>query len=625
MDLTTYNKILPINKSDKHNNYGIRFDINEVNSTPTQYYNSGSFTGEDTSLDDKSAKYFQDAYQNPSIENNILNCHKYYKIQNFLSYARTLPHYNEHILDIHKRIKNGEKFIVNGFNESFKFGKKKNKFHNFINDEANRIKEFQDKVNKARDAELKKHKENQNKQNQFPRLHFSSTKEIDTFAEYCEVRSRWSYDSEDEFANTRLDARKRALEETEEHDGACYDYSSEVQRYKFDDPSAKVFNNCYGTALDRQLHEELCETRAEMQDLELVDVNNIHVVAFAPIVYQATAQAKTEKNAIKAFTLSDFACDLVRVVKGGIRIMTLVNDPSIAARGIASGVKTFLTPQHWIDFVSGTLKLITLFVDEDGRQDSLNNSCITSAILGKPDLFLEECDVYVQHCQAQKKALRLEINKTAAKLKKMSDEELIEGGFKHGTIFVLDLMAFNAAALATTYEGRVLVSQYAEALTSPVAEEVVFEAAGVGKLSLEEGIDAVNMAIEVVEKNPKLLSQGESITQVMQDVANDLKGIEVVKKIKQWEKLSVEQLKKIGPKSKQYDIRAVQGDASDALDFFKAQVENFREVQPGVFVGTDSNGITFSYRATSLSGPPTIDVNGISGLRKIKFLELINE
>jgi len=39
MDLTTYNKILPINKSDNHNNYGIRFEVNAVNTTPTQYYN----------------------------------------------------------------------------------------------------------------------------------------------------------------------------------------------------------------------------------------------------------------------------------------------------------------------------------------------------------------------------------------------------------------------------------------------------------------------------------------------------------------------------------------------------------------------------------------------------------
>jgi len=259
-----------------------------------------------------------------------------------------------------------------------------------------------------------------------------------------------------------------------------------------------------------------------MQDLvESVDENNIHVTTFAPIVYQATAQAKTEKNAIKAFTLSDFACDLVRIVKGGIRIMTLaVNDPSIAARGIASGVKTVLTPKHWIDFASGTLKLIMLFVDEAERQDSLDNSCMASAIFGKPDLFLEECEEYEKHCQAQKKALKLAINKTASKLKKMSDEELIEGFFKHGTIFVLDLMAFNAAALATTYEGRVLVSQYAEMLSSPAAEQVAFEAAGVGKLSLEEGVDAANMALEIVEKNPKLIKTEGSLFDAAKKVVN---------------------------------------------------------------------------------------------------------
>ena len=53
----------------------------------------------------------------------------------------------------------------------------------------------------------------------------------------------------------------------------------------------------------------------------------------------------------------------------------------------------------------------------------------------------------------------------------MSDEEFIEGLFKHGTIFLLDLTAFNAAALATTSEGRALVTQYAEAFSSPAAME----------------------------------------------------------------------------------------------------------------------------------------------------------
>ena len=39
----------------------------------------------------------------------------------------------------------------------------------------------------------------------------------------------------------------------------------------------------------------------------------------------------------------------------------------------------------------------------------------------------------------------------------------------------------------------------------------MFEAAGVGKISLEEGIDAANMAIEIVAKNPNLIKSEGSL------------------------------------------------------------------------------------------------------------------
>ena len=38
-------------------------------------------------------------------------------------------------------------------------------------------------------------------------------------------------------------------------------------------------------------------------------------------------------------------------------------------------------------------------------------------------------------------------------------------------------------------------------------------------------------------------------------------------------------------------------------------------------VGKDKNGITFTYRAISKHGPPTIDINVVRGIRKIKFIE----
>ncbi|WP_272871304.1 pre-toxin TG domain-containing protein [Paenibacillus larvae] len=90
---------------------------------------------------------------------------------------------------------------------------------------------------------------------------------------------------------------------------------------------------------------------------------------------------------------------------------------------------------------------------------------------------------------------------------------------------------------------------------------------------------------------------------------------------KNWNKISGDELKKIGTQANQKDIRAIMGTADDAFKFFKAQVTEYKEVSKGVFVGKDANGVIFTFRASSKSGPPTIDINGVKGLRKIKFLE----
>ncbi len=89
-----------------------------------------------------------------------------------------------------------------------------------------------------------------------------------------------------------------------------------------------------------------------------------------------------------------------------------------------------------------------------------------------------------------------------------------------------------------------------------------------------------------------------------------------------YRKLAPDELKTIGTKAQNSGIRAVEGTADDAYDFFMKQIDSstLNEVKSGVFVGKDANGLTFTYRAASKSGPPTIDVNGIKGLRKIKFI-----
>ena len=91
-----------------------------------------------------------------------------------------------------------------------------------------------------------------------------------------------------------------------------------------------------------------------------------------------------------------------------------------------------------------------------------------------------------------------------------------------------------------------------------------------------------------------------------------------------WSKVDDSDLSKLGNPGNSKDIRVIKGSASDADAFFKAQVDpsTIKEVKPGVFVGKDANGVTFTYRAASKSGPPTIDVNGAgSEIRKIKFTE----
>ena len=114
---------------------------------------------------------------------------------------------------------------------------------------------------------------------------------------------------------------------------------------------------------------------------------------------------------------------------------------------------------------------------------------------------------------------------------------------------------------------------------------------------------------------PGSIDSVEKAPQVAPAVKVEAKGT-----TKQWTKFDIEGLKKIGEKSLQDDIRVVQGSANDALEFFKAPVKTFTEVKPGVYLGKDENGIIFVYRSISKSGPPTIDVNGIKGLRKRKFL-----
>ena len=57
---------------------------------------------------------------------------------------------------------------------------------------------------------------------------------------------------------------------------------------------------------------------------------------------------------------------------------------------------------------------------------------------GKYDLFLEKSSENDEYHRKMRQAIQQEFHETSEKLKKMSDEELIEGVFSFGTTFILD-------------------------------------------------------------------------------------------------------------------------------------------------------------------------------------------
>ena len=145
------------------------------------------------------------------------------------------------------------------------------------------------------------------------------------------------------------------------------------------------------------------------------------------------------------------------------------------------------------------------------------------------------------------------------------------------------------------------------------------------KLMLEFSPEIAEDIILAIKKNPSLLKQqGKTFVQTAKEIGEKAKARRPFVEVKTetvWEKVNISDLKKIGERSLQKDIRQIIGDQYDAYNFFRAQVESFTERANGVFVGSNENGIIFAYRATSKFGPPTIDINGIKGIRKIKFIK----
>jgi hypothetical protein len=284
--------------------------------------------------------------------------------KNFQAYARTLSCYNGFILLVHRKIHSDNSFKkatenVPGFEFSFSFwGKTKSGFHDFINAEADRIKQEQEnarlqnaRAEEARIAELRRCALSVNNQ-------ATSTSLLNRFeSEYKLVPNQG--------LKQRYQQRIEALRATINSNYKMYDYSKTVkQPSAFTDQHAEVFTLCYGTALDKQLHEELCDTRTTAQQVIMQHPNNFHGQVTVPMINYYTALAKVQKNAEIAFRLAGYSELVTQIIVYGIPKAT-----KSTAIGLGKAAKNVLDPLRWKNMAVGSVKLFLMIAESEAQEE----------------------------------------------------------------------------------------------------------------------------------------------------------------------------------------------------------------------------------------------------------------
>lgn len=323
----------------------------------------------------------------------------------------------------------------------------------------------------------------------------------------------------------RLNRRIAAAKQTIKSNRACFDYSNQIKKYSFSDEFADVFNYRYGTALDKQLHEELCETREMALNLNSRYPDDIHAQIITPAVCYFTAQAKVESDAGKAFNLSDFCSDIVRVFKKGINIINQVQDfldpcSSKIEEDVYAGVKTFLSPQHWQEMATGAFQIALICCQEVAQEDAFDDAGFRAMLSKDGDSFLKIAEEHCLYKQNQIDAFNSMIKEHREKIAKMSWEQIGRSFVRYGTTFILDALALNALGGFAKGASQAVVKQVSNVIKSGTAatERYAVEVAGFGKLMIEEGPEPVQKALDIISKNSSLIEKEGSITNAVRKV-----------------------------------------------------------------------------------------------------------
>ncbi len=443
----------------------------------------------------------------------LFNNFSYYANPYYLLIIRGKAGYEDFILNLRKKIKSNRKYkdelqYVKGF---VNIGD----FLTLIKDEAAQIKIAQ--------------QEHERLALENKRLRTDNSLALQELAQEYAHKASEAEVRNDVILSKRYQQRVAALQNTLKNPTATYDYSNHIASYpQWHDPDADVFNHHYGTAIDQQLHEELSETRIKALKLQSHYPDNLHMQIITPAIYRFTAQAKTERDASNAFSLSDFADALTNVVSemliatlhfsdalgreqarqdGALgaafskHVETSVKTASALGRGTLSGAKTVLSPEHWKNMATGTINLALHFSDAIGQEETRQNAVLGAAFSKDYDAIPKIGQEYRLYTQAQKDAINRCAQETYQKLKAMPWEKLLENGAELGITTILDTLALNALNGFANATCRAAIRQLNKAMENGIflTEQYAVEVAGVGKLIIEDGPIALKNIINSIE------------------------------------------------------------------------------------------------------------------------------
>jgi len=415
-------------------------------------------------------KDFQQLFNNAN-EYDVLSNYHLYAFKNFHAFAQTLPSYSDFICALHNEIKNNKQARQNtgcipGFEYQFGLHGEKSGFHDFISEQT----------------------------------YIHGNKPV-----MERLQREWSYRHAyaDDYTKKFLTNRIKATQKTTLQQGRCHDYSSNTPKLKIKkDEYKNLFKNMWGTALDCQLHTELCEIRNRAYQLGH-QYNNSHAQTLEIIIHTHAAQAKQEKCLMTAFELADICHALTTILSQGMK--TLCHTSRSIGSGINKGFGSFISLDHWKNIILGPLEMgiqyLSFHTHMQNTLDSIDNALLSDLFYNTKELNTFEKKLHLQ-AKIQIKAFQ----ETYKTLNQLSWQQIIENASEIGTSIILDTVTLNALANI----GNITQTRFFKNLVSCTengalfAPEYAVEAAGVSKLIIEEGEVLTSKIMETMKNNSSI-------------------------------------------------------------------------------------------------------------------------